>query len=208
MQQWEASRPHSSVPTQTSSSGVRVHREKHVLLATVQACVHISSARCTSASLWARGGSRERGGRGARDWPGVVGACGRQKRRPRGRPEIERGKKPPRSGSGVFLRKGAPRAAVTEQIHQKTVVDRRFRSAPPPQGKYRPVQLFDIPLQQTAGGTAHRCVAHLHGLLSRPRVQGMVPLPLARLNPSCSRLLVTMASIGILPPGGVLLCHG
>ncbi|KAL1436102.1 hypothetical protein MTO96_010848 [Rhipicephalus appendiculatus] len=58
--------------------------------------------------------------------------------------------------------------AVTEQIHQKTVVDRRFRSAPPPQGKYRPIQLFDIPLQQSAGGQLTAEVKMPSGRVDKP----------------------------------------
>lgn len=58
--------------------------------------------------------------------------------------------------------------AVTEQIRQKTVVERRFRSAPPPQGKFRPVQLFDIPLQQTAGGQLSAEVKMPSGRVDKP----------------------------------------
>lgn len=58
--------------------------------------------------------------------------------------------------------------AVTERIQQKTVVNRRFRSAPPPQGKYRPIQLFDIPLQQSAGGQLSAEVKMPSGRMDKP----------------------------------------
>lgn len=58
--------------------------------------------------------------------------------------------------------------AVTEKIQQKTVVDRKFRSAPPPQGKFRPVQLFDIPVVQTTGGQLTAEVKMPSGRVDKP----------------------------------------